>query len=125
MQLPGNRTAAADLEPLARQCVQLLCAGRFDALAKSFGYAVALGREPASAIAADLQASLASVGASSLAADVGLQIEVKYFEPNDSLLGVVECSVLASNGSQVLVELVITRRESQAHLTLEQISAAA
>lgn len=125
MQLPGNRTASAELEPLARRCAELLRAGKFEALAEAFGYAVALGRPPASAIAADLQAALGGVGASSLVADVSLQVAVKYFEPKDSLLGVVECSLPANNGRQVLVELVVTEREGQAYLTLEQVSAAA
>jgi hypothetical protein len=125
VQLPGNHIASADLEHLAKQCVELLRAGKFEALVKAFGYAVALGRAPASAIAADLQASLSSVGASSLAEGVSLQVAVKYFEPKDGLLGVVECSLPANNGSRVLVELVISEQVGQAHLTLEQVSAAA
>ena len=125
MQVSIDRTDRASLDATARQAVQLLCAGQFDALAKSFGYAVALGREPASAIEADLHSSLEALGRSLLVPNVGHQTAVTYFEPEQDLFAVVECALPASNGRQLLVELVVTKREEFAHVTLEQISVAA
>jgi len=125
MQIPADRADASSLDALARQSVLLLCAGEFDALAQSFGYAVSLDREPSSAIAADLRACLSELGANSLASDPELQTAVKYFKADQDLLAVVECTVLANNGARLLVELVVTKQGDQAHVCLEQISAAA
>jgi hypothetical protein len=99
--------------------------GEFDTLAQSFGYAVALGREPSSAIAADLATSLREVGASALVVDVNPQTTVKYFDAGQDLLAVGECALLTNNEDRVLVELVVTESEGHTHVTLEQISAAA
>lgn len=105
--------------------VQMLCAGEFGALAREFGYAVALGREPSVAILADLHACLGELGASGLAGDAEPHIEVKYVGGDQGLVAVVECSLLASNGHRLLVEVVATKQGDGMHVSLEQISAIA
>lgn len=107
------------------QAVHLLRAGKFDALAESFGYAVAIGREPASAIAEDVRRSLDEMGATYLAEDAQFTTEVKYFKPGSFLLAAVECTLPTNNGRALLMELVVTQTGESAHVTLEQISAAA
>ena len=125
MQIRADRTDVSSLDALAEQAVQLCCAGEFVALAESFGYAVAIGREPSSAIAEDLRLSCEGLGATHLASDAKFKTEVKYFKPGSFLLAVVECTLPTNNGRAVLVELVVTEREGDVHVTLEQISAAA
>jgi hypothetical protein len=125
MKVPAVSSDPSTLAAVAKRCVQLLCASEFDTLAQSFGYAVALGREPSSAIAADLTTSLREVGANALVGDGDPQITVKSFAPGQSLLAAVECAVLTSNDRRVLVELVATESNGHMQVSLEQISAAA
>jgi hypothetical protein len=124
MQIPADQIDTYSLDALAGQAVHLLCAGKFEALAASFGYAIALGRDPASAIEADLRSSLEALGASLPAPCRDVQYAVRYFEPDQDLCAVVECTLPASNGSKLLVELVVTKQGDFAHVCLEQISAA-
>jgi hypothetical protein len=125
MQVRADQTDPSSLETLAKQAAHLLSARKFAALAESFGYAVALGRDHAFAIEADLQASLEALGASHLAGHEPLQAEVKYFEGDSVPFAVVECTLSANNGGVLLAELVVTKQGETAHVTLEQISAAA
>jgi len=125
MELSVSPTDSSALHAAARQCAHLLCAADFEAIARSFGYAVALGREPASAIAADLAASLREVGASGLVVNAEPEITIKYFEPHQGLFAVAECLLSTINDRRILMELVVTGSEGRTHLTLEQLSAAA
>jgi hypothetical protein len=109
---------------LGVEALRLLCSGKIVDLATRFGYALAYQREPAGAIQDDLKFCLAELGASSLQTPLDPATKVKYFKPNDTgLLAVVECLALADDGTQVLVELVVTRNDAEKHATLEDISA--
>jgi hypothetical protein len=122
-----SRMDTTSLAALGAEAVRLLCSGNISTLASRFGYALAYGREPAAAIQEDLRSCLSELRSASLAPTLEHPAAtVKYFDPNDSgLLAVVECLALAENGAGVLVELVVTGNESERHVTLEQISAAA
>lgn len=122
-----SKIDSMSLASLGKEAVRLLCSGNISALADRFGYALAYSREPATAIQEDLNSLLSDLRAASLAPILEQpQPTVKYFGPNDSgLLALVECLTLAENGAKVLVELVVTGTESEKHVTLEQISAAA
>jgi hypothetical protein len=51
---------------------------------------------------------------------------VKYFGPNDTgLFAVVECSIQVAEGATVLLELVVSGKGEEKHITLEDISGVA
>jgi len=125
MELSASPSDSSALRAAARQCAHLLCAGDFEAIARSFGYAVALGREPAAAISADLTASLREVGASGLVVNAEPEITIKYFEPHQPLLAAAECELSTLNHRHILMALVVTGSKGRTHITLEQLSAAA
>lgn len=123
MQITSDKIDDASLKAIGRDVVHLLCAGEVDALAANFGYAVELGRGPATAIREDLAECLGQVGATSLANNLEFDCDVKFFAPNPSnLLAIVECVVPALNGGDVLVEIAVTSDGSNGFATLEQIS---
>jgi hypothetical protein len=123
MRITNDKIDDAALNAIGRDVVRLLCSGEVDALAARFGYAVALGRGPATAIREDLAECLGQVGAISLASNLEFDCDVKFFAPNSSnLLAIVECVVLTLNGSDILVEIAVTSDGSNRYATLEQIS---
>jgi hypothetical protein len=125
MECPAFPPDSSALQTAAKQCAQLLCADDFGGVARSFGYAVALGREPATAISADLAWSLREVGASGLAVNDEPEVTIKYFEPHQQLLAVVECELSTDNDRRILMELVVSCSAGRTHISLEQLSAAA
>ena len=121
-----RRADATSLSALGAEAVSLLCSEDMTSLAKRFGYALAYNREPAAAIREDLRSCLAAVRAASLTPAPKHTPTVKYLEPNDAgLFAVVECVALTDNGAKVLVELIVTDKQGDKHVTLEQISIAA
>lgn len=117
---------ATSLSALGAEAVRLLCSEDINGLARRFGYALAFDREPALAIREDLRSCLAEVRAASVVSAPKHTPTVKYLEPNDSgLFAVVECEALTDNGAKVLVELIVTDKQGEKHVTLEQISVAA
>jgi hypothetical protein len=123
MQISDSQTDENALASLGADAVQLLRCSDFSGLAQLFGYAVALGREPATAIQEDLASSLSELSATGLDSSREHSATVKYFEQNDSgLFALVECAIPANNGTELLLELVVTTNK---HVGLEQISAAA
>jgi len=123
MRITNDKIDDAALKAIGQEVAHLLCAGEVDALAARFGYAVALGRGPATAISEDLAECLGQVGAISLASNFEFDCNVKFFASNSSkLLAIVECVVPAVNGNDVLVEIAVTSDGSNSYATLEQIS---
>jgi hypothetical protein len=123
MQLSDGQTDEKALAGLGAEAVRLLRSSDFAGLAKLFGYAIALGREPATAIREDLASSLSDLKATGLHSSREHSATVKYFGQNDpGLFALVECAIPANNGSELLLELVVTASK---HVSLEQISAAA
>ena len=127
MQIPANRTDELSLTELGVEAVQLLCSGNIHALVNRFGYALALGREISSAVREDLAQCLTELHAGGLIhPSQPTSTVVKYFEANETgLFALVECTAPADNGSEILVELIVTSKGLEMHVTLEQISVAA
>ena len=124
MKIADDQIDDAALMAIGRDAVQLLRSGEIDVLAARFGYAVALGREPAAAIREDLTECLEQFSSPGLARNIEFGCEVKFFAPNpSSLVALVECVVPALNGGDVLIELVVTSNGHDKYATLEQISA--
>jgi hypothetical protein len=92
-------------------------------MAERFGYALAYGREPQSAIEVDLIASL-SEGVGSLG-DIAPSMVIKYFDADEAkdsgLVAAVECITHVADGSPVLLALAVTRRGIEWYITLEGI----
>ena len=125
MRIDG-RTDTTSLSALGVEAVRLLCSQDINGLATRFGYALAFDREPAVAIEEDLRSCLVELRAASLVPAPKQTSTVKYLEPNDSgLFAVVESLALTDNGAKVLVELIVTDKQGEKHITLEQISVAA
>ncbi len=116
---------ADDLAAMGAEAVGMLCRGDISALADRYGYALSYGRETVAAIQADVRYCLSQVGASALAAPpVDPVRSVRYFKPDASgVLAVVECRAPTDSGASLLVELVVTGKGAERHITLEQISA--
>ena len=115
------------LASLGTDAVEMLCRGDIEALALRYGYALALGRDTATAIRDDVGKCLSEVGATALAPAPRNPVRsVKYFEPNTTnLLAVVECLAPTDGQAPLLVELVVSRSGTEEFITLEQISAVA
>ncbi len=125
MRLSSQQVEPEQLVALANEAGRLLITGEFSKLAAQFGYAVALGRDPATAIKEDLHACLAKSGQRSLLSTVQPDVQIKYLKSNDQLLAVAECRLAIAGGCQLLAELVISVAGNDIHATLEQISTAA
>ncbi|MDC8746828.1 hypothetical protein VDG09_08685 [Xanthomonas campestris pv. raphani] len=127
MQISASQINNSELAAFGREAANLLLANDTSALAAKFGYAVACGRDPASAIKQELSESLSELGAIALAlGPATVEPVVKYFAPNETcLLALVQCFVPTDNGSKVLLELIVTGNEHATHITLEQVSSAA
>ena len=120
MQLSGGPIDRAALSALGAEAAALLMNRNFGALADRFGYAFAYGREPAKAIEADLAACLAET---SEASDRAVPSDaVIFFQHNDAnLFAAVACVARMPEGPAVLMELVVTVKEADYHLSLEDI----
>jgi hypothetical protein len=121
MKLLPNQTDKRSLCLIGEEAAAVLVRNDFRGLADRFGYALAYGREPALAIEADcLKAK--SVGRIEDQRN-GQPITVKFFDPNSTnLIAVVECIVSLGGGAAVLLELIVTARREDRHITLENIS---
>ncbi|MYM94459.1 hypothetical protein [Duganella vulcania] len=126
MQISNQDVDDAALKAVGHDAVRLLCSGDITTLASRFGYATALGREPAAAIQEDLKECLEQIGASGLAYKLELGYEVKFFAPNaPNLFALVECVIPVKHVSGgVLVEVIVTSNGTDKYATLEQISVA-
>ena len=123
MQIADSQFDESSLVALGAEALALLSTGNIQALAERFGYALALGRDPATAIQADLASALASVGATSLVHADADAPKVGYFKSNmTGLLALVEGRAPTNNGKAILVELVVTGRGDEKFITLEDIS---
>ena len=123
MKLNAQVDASA-LVSLGVEAVQLLSSANIRALVDRFGYARALGRDLMTAVQEDLQHCLAEIGATSFASEHPIP-RVTYLERNSpGLFAVIECLVMTQNGSKLLLELVVTGRDAEKHVTLEDLSVA-
>ena len=123
MRIAADQTDERSLSCLGEEVIALLGSGNFEALANRFGYALSFGRDPATAIEADLIACRT--------AEVECQkggspaVSVKYFKTNDTnLVALVECVTQVADDLTVLVELIVTGKGADLHITLEDITRA-
>ena len=126
MQL-GAVNDPESLSDVGLQAARLLCSGDVSTLADRYGYALAHGREAGAAIEEELRRCLKELGTASLMDTVPDQtVAVRYFEPNDTgLFAIIECFVLAQNGGKVMLDLIVTNKDADKYVTLEEIRAAA
>ena len=123
MQIADSEFDEASLAALGVEALSLLSTGNLQVLAKRFGYAMAHGRDPATAIQVDLASALVSVGATSLVHADGHAPKVFYYSPKEAgLLALIEGRAPTNNGKAILVELVVTGRGDEKFITLEDIS---
>jgi hypothetical protein len=124
MKLLDHQVTAESLAELGTEVLHLLCRGEIGHLAERYGYALSYGREPAAAIREDLNGCLSSIGAASLAMPPQQQVpRVLFYKPdNSNLLAVVECLAPSNNGTDVLVELIVTADGANKYITLEHLS---
>jgi hypothetical protein len=124
MKLLRTQTDEASLAAFGKEASSMLMHHNYSGLADRFGYALAYGRVPAAAIEADFVSAVASPLKAASGDDPS--IAVKYFAPNDTgLFAVVECTVPVANGAAVLLELIVTGKEEERHITVEGISGVA
>ena len=118
-----ERTDDAYLAQLGEDAARLVRTGDYATLVERFGYALAFGRELATAVRNDVRASLAEVGDPPISDKAG-SVVVKYFPPNaERFVALIECDLpLVANAGTLLVELIVLRDGATQHVTLEQIS---
>lgn len=121
VKITAEQAVPERLAAFAENAAQMLIAGRYEELAASFGYALAFGRDCASAIRLDLARCLAELGATRLVDTVG-SITVSTFAADADVIALVECMLSAEPEGRVLMELVVTGSRAQLHLTLEQLT---
>lgn len=123
MKLLPTESDEESLLRLGREAVALLEKRDFRAMAERYGYALAFGQDPATAIEEELRASIEVHQTSAeKRTSVPHSTTVKYFSPNDSnLFALVEC-IFVAEGCPVLVELIVTKSGGDLYVTLEQIS---
>lgn len=123
MKFIQSQTDEASLLALGEQASAMLMQRNYSGLANRFGYALAFDRAPSMAIEADFLKAVASPIKAVF--DAHPLISIKYFAPNDTgLFAVVECTVPVTEGTAVLLELVITATGEEKHITVEDISGA-
>jgi hypothetical protein len=127
MKLLASQIDEASLSRLGEEVVSLLKKRDFSSLADRFGYALAVERQPATAIEDDLRTSIAACeGLSDQQNAVMASVVVKYFNPNDSgLFALVECIFDAGKGCPVLAELIVSTDGKDKYASLEEVSSAA
>ena len=124
MQVTFDQIDEPSLVALGTEAARLVVANDLTSLQQRFGYALAFAREPVTAIAQDLAAALVELCATSLSESVPLEAHVRHFQPNGTgLVGVVECLLSTNNHKAVLLELAVTTRGPEFHVTPEQLSA--
>lgn len=112
------------LSEFGRAAAQLLCEEDFQALGVHWGYAIALGRAPAAAIAEDLATCLRERGAMRLDIASMPPPRVRYFDANDAgLFALVEQCIGTDGSGPVLLELIVSDDGTDRHVIIEQVSA--
>lgn len=93
----------------------------YSGLVSRFGYALAHDREPTAALEADYLKAAASPLEGER--QEKSSVRVKYFESNDTgLFAVVECVVPMADQGAVLLELIVTGKDEEKHITVEDVS---
>ena len=128
MKITANHINDIELTKLGKQVISLIKGREYKKLADQFGYALAYEENPVDVIKKEIDRCLSELGKHSKFTEInGAEIIVKYFEDNDiGLVAVVECTLpIENNSSEMFVELIVTEKEGEYYVTLEQISNAA
>ena len=126
MKLLPTQTYETSLSAFGEEARALLLRHDYAGLASQFGYALAYDRPPAAALEADFQSAVASPITVTSGAYLPAAISVKYFSPNTTgLFAVVECPVPVAEEAAVLLELIVTGKGEEKHITVEDISGVA
>jgi hypothetical protein len=124
MEISEDKLDERSLLGLAEQAIGFLCARDFESLTQRFPYAVACGRPPAAAVAADLARTLRELP--SLEASLQTQnarYKVGYFEANDvTLHAEIQCRFTAPSGDTLEVDFVVIGHGAMG-MALETIAA--
>jgi hypothetical protein len=109
------------LEQLAEEVESLLRNRDFPVLAERFGYAVALGRDPALAMEADFSIS----GMEAELPGTIPFIDIRYFDEQAhqaaGLAAAIDCGVYLPDDSALRFSLVVTGNGTQRHVSLKSI----
>ena len=100
-------------------------AGDYRGVADRFGYALAFGKDPAEAIRMDAEACPSQRGASGQLAVSGEgAINVRFFKSSDApFFAAVACKIkLACCSGNLDIDLIVTTKDNERHVTLEEIS---
>ncbi|GGP25004.1 hypothetical protein [Silvimonas amylolytica] len=109
------------LKQLGQEAIQQLQAQDFAGLAQRFGYAVAFGRDLATAIREDLALAPVAVGLLDQDIDPVGTISVTFLTPNATgLVATIEC-IARDAVSVFTLELIITGTENAFDVTLEGV----
>jgi len=128
MKITANHINDMELTKLGKQVVSLVKGHEYKKLANQFGYALAYEENPVDVIKKEIDRCLSEFGKQSKFTETSsTEIVVKYFESNNTgLVAVVECTLPIENGANgMLVELIVTEKNGEHYVTLEQISNAA
>jgi hypothetical protein len=126
VKLLRTQTDQASLSALGEEARALLVGRDYVGLASRFGYALALDRPLSAAIEADFKSAAASPVTAGSGAYFPPAITVKYFSPNSAgLFALVECTVPVTDKAAVLLELIVTGKDEEMHITVEDISGVA
>jgi hypothetical protein len=121
MQISESQVDKRSLEQFAQEAASLLQDGNFLALAERFGYAMAYGREPASAIETDLSNRLQERGSPGQLPFV----DIKYFNEkaaeSTGLVAAIDCAVYLAGDFAVQFSLVVTRKDFLRYISLESV----
>lgn len=122
MKLAADQVNYESLTLLGHEVCDSLLKKDFAYLADKFGYAVSFGRQPAHAIAEDLEKCFAEATHSFYPPE--LCVRIKTLDKNISALcATIECLLPIGQNSAALVELVVSEKNNEMYITLEQISA--
>ncbi len=125
MKIPDRQCDETTLGRLGAEVCELIAKGDYLELANRFGYALAFGKGGAEAIRSDVEGCLSENGFSlNLISPAQPEITVRYFKAdNPTFVALVECRLsLADSPGTLLAELIVTAKDGEKHVTLEQVS---
>jgi hypothetical protein len=123
MKILPSQADEDSLSALAEEARSMLIRGDYSGLAERFGYALAFDRERVAALEADFLAAARSPF--NFALPERQSIAVNYLKPNSAgLFAVLECVVPVADGAFVLLDLVVSGKDEDRHMSVEGISGA-
>jgi hypothetical protein len=94
-----------ELERIGSQVVGLFCSGDYQTIGRLFGYSLAFNREAVEAISSDFENAVREVSGNLESSTY--EVRVSSFGDNSvGLRHLVECDIIFSNQSGILIELV-------------------